>query len=109
MLCSRPSFLRKQEGGFTFQVQHTVPEDLCGGLVRQALAGRIVVGLDQVRKPRLGPYRPVYESFPTDKQSRIETYLSGLAEKPSSLYDSSARLLLTTVSNTTSWPHRRCR
>ena len=28
------SFLRKQAGGFTFQVQHTVPEDLCGGLVR---------------------------------------------------------------------------
>ena len=53
MLCSRPSFLRKQEGGFTFQVQHAVPKYLCRGSVSQALARGIVVGLNQLRKPLL--------------------------------------------------------
>ena len=45
------SFPRKREGGFTFEVQHFLPEDFRGCPVVQALAGRIIVQLHQLRKP----------------------------------------------------------
>ena len=45
-----PSFPRRREGEFTFQVQHLVVEDLGGGPVAEALAGRIVVQLQGRRK-----------------------------------------------------------
>ena len=41
------SFPRKREGGFTFEVQHMVPEYLGGGLIVQALTWGIVVSLEQ--------------------------------------------------------------
>ena len=53
MLCSHPSFPRKRAGGFTFQVQHAVPKCCCRGLVVQALARGVVVGLKEWGKPRL--------------------------------------------------------
>ena len=42
------SFPRTREGGFTFQVQQVIPEDLGRSLVAEALAGRVVVGLEEL-------------------------------------------------------------
>ena len=46
-----PSFRRRPEGGFTFQVQHAFQEYFCRGLVVQALSRGIVVGLNHLCKP----------------------------------------------------------
>ena len=46
-----PSFPRRREGGFTFEVQHLTPEYFGWALVAEALARRIVIPLQQPRKP----------------------------------------------------------
>ena len=48
------SFLRRQECGFTFEVQHLVGENFSRSIIPQALARGIVVGLDQLAKAFLG-------------------------------------------------------
>ena len=45
------SFPRKRETGFTFEVQHLVPECLSGSIVAEAFARGIVVSLHQLSKP----------------------------------------------------------
>ena len=40
-----------REGGFTFQVQQMIPKHLGGGLVAEALAWRVVVGLHELGEP----------------------------------------------------------
>ena len=47
----RPSFRRRLEGGFTFEVQHVVPEDFHRSPVVLTLAGRIIVQLHQLGEP----------------------------------------------------------
>ena len=48
---SRSSFPRRREGGFTLEVQPSLPEHFRGRPVIQALAGRIIVQLHHLRKP----------------------------------------------------------
>ena len=56
---SHPSFPLAREGGFTFEVQHVVPEHFRRGPVVQTLAGRIIVQLHQLRKPGVRQGRQV--------------------------------------------------
>ena len=53
------SFPRTREGGFTFEVQHFLPEDFRGRPVVQTLAGGIIVQLHQLRKPGVRQGRQV--------------------------------------------------
>ena len=45
------SFPRKRECGFTFEVQHLVPESLSGSIVAEGFTRGIVVSLHQLSKP----------------------------------------------------------
>ena len=47
-------FLRKQEGGFTFEVQHMVSKNLGGRLIAETFPRRIIVYLNQMRKVFIG-------------------------------------------------------
>ena len=53
------SFLRKQEGGFTFEVQQMVPKNLGWGLIAEAFSRSIIICLHQSRKVLLREGRQV--------------------------------------------------
>ena len=55
----QPPFLRRQEDGFTFQVQHLRMKYLSWCSVSQALTRGIVVGLHQLSKPAVRDVRQV--------------------------------------------------
>ena len=53
------SFLRKQEGGFTFEVQQMVPKNLGWGLIAEAFSRSIIIYLDEACKVLLREGRQV--------------------------------------------------
>ena len=54
-----PSFQRKLEGGFTFEVQHFIPEYLGGSAVAEALTRGIIIRPHELIKPLVGHRRQV--------------------------------------------------
>ena len=54
-----PSFRRKPEGGFTFEVQHFIPEYLGWSAKAEALTRGIIIRPHELSKPSVGHCREV--------------------------------------------------
>ena len=48
------SFPRRREGGFTFQVQQFLAENLCGGFVVKTLSRSMIIGAHQTEQTVIG-------------------------------------------------------
>ena len=80
-----PSFPRRREGGFTFQVQHMVQNYLCRGSVAQALARCIVVGLNQPCKLIFWQGRQVYLARQSAPQAAVGVLDTALLPRGTSI------------------------
>ena len=51
---SESSFPRRREGGFTFQVQQFMAENLCRSFVVKTLSRRMIIGANQTEQTLIG-------------------------------------------------------